>query len=51
MTDVLKRIEQLKQDLIEYYSEDALTFNLDEFFKIFNDFYKNFVRAREVTNF
>ena len=42
------RIETLKQELIDYYCEDALTFNLDDFLKIFFDLCNNINRAKEV---
>ena len=41
-------IEKSKSDIIEYYCEDELTFNLDEFLKIFYEFANNIIRAREV---
>jgi len=44
-----KKIEEYKQNLIEYYCEDKLTFKLDDFLKIFNDFCKQFIQAREVS--
>lgn len=42
------KLEQLKQELIDYYCEDPLTFNFDEFFKIFADLCRNITKARDV---
>ncbi len=48
LSELWNKIEHHKQDLIEYYCEDVLTFNFDDFLKIFHDFCRNVVRAREV---
>ena len=44
----LKKIDDYRVKIIEYYCEDALTFDLGEFLKIFNDFCSNVNRAIEV---
>jgi hypothetical protein len=45
------KIDKLKVEIIEYYCEDELTFNLDEFLKIFCEFSNNANRVREVNKF
>lgn len=49
--DMLKNVETLKTNIIDYYSEDALTFNLDEFLKIFYELCNSVNRALEVSIF
>jgi hypothetical protein len=48
LTELINKIEDYKQEIIEWYCEDSQTFNYDEFFKIFHDFCNNLIRAREV---
>lgn len=45
----MKKLESYKLDIIDYYCEDPLTFNYDDFFKIFHDFCNNVIRARQVS--
>lgn len=44
----LNEIDDLKLKLIDYYTEDSLTFDLDEFLKNFHDLCLNITKAKEV---
>lgn len=44
----LSEIDDLKLKLIDYYTEDSLTFDLDEFLKNFHDLCLNITKAKEV---
>ena len=44
-----KQIDNLKNELIEYYCEDQSMFNFDDFMRLFYDFCANINRVKEVS--